>query len=233
MITSEGYLGHLERASAGFAAVLDSGDLGAAVPRCPGWTLTDLAHHLGGVQRWARTALVEKRPGDDALSYAPVDRDALAAWFRDGAGALLGVLRATSPDAECWNFGPKPRTAAFWFRRQAHEATVHAGDAVRSQGGSSTIDPELARDGIDEIVGMFYPRQVHLRRTEPVARPVALVTDGGRWVLGDGDPVAEVAGDAGTLLLLLWRRIGPAEAPIEVAGDRAALDALLATSITP
>ena len=233
MITSDGYLRHLERAADAFAGVLDRGELGAAVPGCPGWTLTDLAHHLGGVHRWATTAIVEGRPGDDGAGDAPQERAALARWYRDGAGELLDVLRRTPPETECWAFGPRPRTAAFWFRRQANETAVHARDAARSQGGTRAIDAELALDGVDEIVGMFYPRQVRLGRVEPVARPVALVTDGGRWVLGDGDPVVEVAGGAETLLLLLWRRLRPGEAEIEVTGDRAALDELLALAITP
>ena len=65
------YLAHLERAAADVAGRLESGDLDAPVPGCPGWTLTDLAHHLGGIHRWARTAVVEgpseertlRRPG--------------------------------------------------------------------------------------------------------------------------------------------------------------------------
>ena len=46
-LTPDAYLNHLGRACHAFAACLETGDLDAPVPACHGWTLTDLAHHLG------------------------------------------------------------------------------------------------------------------------------------------------------------------------------------------
>jgi uncharacterized protein (TIGR03083 family) len=97
-LTPDAYLNHLGRACDAFAACLETGDLDAPVPACPGWTLTDLAHHLGGVHRWARTAVVEGRSGQKTFD-APTDREALVGWFRDGATALVDTLRATDPDS--------------------------------------------------------------------------------------------------------------------------------------
>jgi uncharacterized protein (TIGR03083 family) len=186
-LTSAAYLPHLEQAAADVVAVLETGVLDAPVPGCAPWRLTDLAHHLGGVHRWARTAVVDGRP--DAKSVeAPTERAALVAWFREGADALLATLRETDPNASSWSFGPPPHTASFWFRRQAHETAVHAGDAAASQGATRAYGTELALDGIDEVVGLFFPRQVRLGRTPPLPTALALEpAEGGRWVLaGDG-----------------------------------------------
>jgi uncharacterized protein (TIGR03083 family) len=229
-LTPDAYLAHLGRACDAFAARLVTGDLHAAVPDCPGWTLTDLAHHLGGVHRWAWTAVVEGRPGPETAD-APTDRAALVGWFRDGAAALLDTLGATGPTTPCWTFGPRPHVAAFWFRRQAHETVLHARDA----GAAGPLDPALAVDGVDEVVTMFFPRQRRLGRTAPLPAALGLTsTEGGRWVLGrDGDPDATVSGPAEALLLLLWHRIGLDDPRLAVSGSRAAADAVLAAALTP
>jgi uncharacterized protein (TIGR03083 family) len=228
------YLSHLARAADAFAGVLVTGDLDAPVPACAPWRLTDLAQHLGGIHRWARTAVVEGRPGDEAAGDAPTDRDALTAWFRAGADALLATLQSTDPDAPCWTFGSRPRTAAFWFRRQAHETAFHACDAAASQGVTRPYGSGLALDGIDEIVGMFVPRQVRLGRIPPLPATLALEPhEAGRWTLGDDAVTATVAGPAEALLQLLWHRIPLDDARLTVSGDRAAADAVLGVALTP
>jgi uncharacterized protein (TIGR03083 family) len=232
-LTPTAYLPHLEQAVDSFAAVLRTGDLDAPVPACAPWRLTDLAHHLGGIHRWARTAIVENAPGSETADDAPDGRDPLVAWFREGADALVATLRDTDPDAPAWGFGPRPRTAAFWFRRQTHETAVHAGDAAASQGVARPYPAELAQDGIDEIVGMFLPRQLRLGRIPPLPAALALEPDdGGRWVVGEG-PAATVSGPAEALLLLLWHRIPLDDPRLTVTGDRRAAGAVLGQALTP
>jgi uncharacterized protein (TIGR03083 family) len=245
-------LPRLEAAVATFAATLadDAADLAAAVPTCPGWDLRALAHHLGNVHRWARGAIVEGHP-DTPDVEAPAGRPALVAWYADCAGQLLETLRAVDPLQPCWAFGPKPRTASFWHRRQLHETTMHAEDAALAAGRPvPVIDPVVALDGLDEVAGMFFPRQVRLGRIAPLTRSLAVVPThdladhaGLRWVLaGDGtgsgddpgvDPDAEVRGPADALLALLWHRIGPDDARLTVGGDPAALRDVLAVALTP
>jgi uncharacterized protein (TIGR03083 family) len=233
-LTPDAYLAHLGRACDAFAACLETGDLDAAVPDCPGWTLTDLAHHLGGVHRWARTAVVEGRSGQKTFD-APADREALVGWFRDGATALADTLRASDPATPCWTIGTDPHVAGFWFRRQAHETVLHARDA----GAAAPLDPTLALDGVDEVVTMFLPRQLRLGRTAPLAAALALTPDeGGRWLLARADdpvadPDATVAGPAEAVLLLLWHRIDLDDPCLTVSGSRAAADAVLAAALTP
>ena len=236
----------LDTATAEFAELVASGDLEARVPPCPDWTFVDLVGHLGWIHQWATHAVVVGNP-DAEPTPAPTGRTALVQWYQDAAGALVSALRTTDPQAPAWAFGPKPRTASFWFRRQAHEATVHLWDAAASQRISKPIDEIMALDGIDELTGMFFPRQVRLGRTPPLERSLALQTGdtagAERWVLaGDGvglssasDAPAEasVTGPAEALLLLAWGRTGLDDPRLVVSGDETAAQAVLSSAIVP
>jgi uncharacterized protein (TIGR03083 family) len=170
-----------------------------------------------------------------------VARSGLLAWYDEGAGRMLGLLARTDPEAPCWAFGPKPSTVRFWFRRQAHENAVHAWDAQAAVGPPPPIDPLLALDGIDEVVTMFFPRQVRLARIPPLDRSLGVRAGADGWVLaGDGTaypPVeraeAVVSGPAEALYLLLWRRIGLDDERLGLEGDPAAAAAVLGTAIVP
>jgi uncharacterized protein (TIGR03083 family) len=234
-------LEHLESGAARFSAVLGGADLAAPVPSCGDWRLLDLTHHLGEVHRWARVAVLEGHPkgaSDDPPDGPPAERDELVAWFGEGVAALLTTLRDAGPDAPCWSFGPKPRTAAFWFRRQAHETSMHARDAEAACGAPGSLAADLALDGIDEALTMFLPRQVRSGRTVLPGTRVALASEEGpAWeIAGDdapAEPAATVHGGAEALLLLVWGRIGADDERIAVTGDRGALDAVLAAGVTP
>ncbi|HVK28254.1 MAG TPA: maleylpyruvate isomerase N-terminal domain-containing protein [Nocardioides sp.] len=209
----------LEATTGRFAEVLETGDLAAPVPTCPGWTLADLGEHTRWVHAWAAHAVAEGTPDGDTPAPGPA-RDALVGGYRDAAARLVAVLRATAPEDAAWTFGPEP-VSAFWRRRQVHEVTLHLYDALASQGRTAawTIDPDLAWDGVDEVATLFYPRQLRLRRTGPLPAPVWIVaTDLDRSVVleadASGDGV-ELAATATELLLTLWGRL-PATGPAAV-----------------
>lgn len=214
-----------------FAAVLAEGDLDAAVPTCPRWTLRDLADHLGGVHQWARHAVVEGDAKGVATS-PPQDRAGVVAWYADSARGLVDTLAATPVDAPAWAFGPEPKVAGFWRRRQVHETVMHTYDALAALGreGDWRISPALAWDGIDEVATMFYPRQVRLGRTEPLAGTLRITPSDPELAdvvplrIGDADPVVDLRARASVLLRALWHR-----APV----DDPAAAALVATAITP
>jgi uncharacterized protein (TIGR03083 family) len=250
LLTPAAGLAHVRAGTAALRAVVAGTDLDAAVPTCPGWTLRDLAHHVGTVQRWVCGAIVEGHPNTPEAP-GPADRDDLLDWYDAGVAELVDLLARTDPDTPCWAFGPPPRTARFWFRRQAHEHAVHVYDALvaASAAGSPPdlashltphLAPALALDGIDEVVAMFFPRQVRLNRIPPLDRSLALRVEGGaRWVLaGDGTEGltladAEVAGPVEALYLLLWRRVGLDDPRLTVEGDRSAAEVVLAAAIVP
>jgi uncharacterized protein (TIGR03083 family) len=210
-----------------FAELLADGDLDAPVPTCPGWTLNDLADHLGGVHQWAAHAVVVGDPKGSATT-APRDRDGLVRWYRESARTLVDVLVGTPVDATAWTFGPE-QVAGFWRRRQVHETTVHLYDALLSQQRDAEWDlkSDVAWDGVDEVASVFYARQVRLERIAPLEGTLRLVADdldAAPVVIGGGEPVAELTGPSPYLLLALWKR-----APVE---DFAAAR-LLETAITP
>lgn len=236
VLTSQQQVEWFRAEAEAFGRVLETGDLDAPVPACPGWTLTDLTAHLGGVHRWARGAILTG-PGPDEHPI-PAGRDAIVAWFAEGAAALHQTLSEADPDAPCWAFAD-PKVVGFWMRRQAHETCVHRWDAESSQGTPGPIDGALALDGVHEVADMFFPRQVQLGRIPPLQRSLRLSPDEGdaRTLAGDGSPVddvdAELAGPAEALVLLLWGRAGVDDPRLRLTGSRAAAEEVLGAGITP
>ena len=117
---------------------------------------------------------------------------------------------------------------------------MHLWDAQAALGISLRNDDDLALDGIDEVVNMFFPRQVRLGRAVPLAQGVALhVSDFPEveFVLaGDGGPdevvpAATITGTAAELLRLVWGRIDIGD--LHVDGSADACDQLVAANLTP
>ena len=111
----------------------------APVPTCPGWTVRDLLAHQGMVHRWA-TAVVR---GDDPATVddAAIEAEGRAApdpvgWLLDGAPALVSALESAPDDLAVMTFLKQaPPARQFWARRQCHETTVHALDALSALRG--------------------------------------------------------------------------------------------------
>ncbi|MGH3583129.1 MAG: maleylpyruvate isomerase family mycothiol-dependent enzyme [Mycobacterium sp.] len=204
-------------------------DLDRTVPTCPGWTVTDLLAHLWVVETWVRSILRGREP-----QSTPEPGPSPVADFVDGIPDFLTAMRAITADEPCWNFGPKPREAGWWIRRQAHEHAIHRVDLESAFGTTPSFDAAFAADGVDEVTSMFYPRQLHLERTGPVADPVRLVAadTADTWTLGDGEPVATVTADAHALYLGLWKRQDLA-AVARIDGDETAARRTLGLALTP
>jgi uncharacterized protein (TIGR03083 family) len=243
------YLDHLARESAALADAAAAAGAGAAVPTCPGWTVTDLLRHAAGGDTWARV-IVETGSREGVPSELPADAptgDALVALYREGADALVRALADADPAASVWTFSPVDRTTMFWVRRRAHESTVHRVDAQSAAGGVTAIDPAFASDGIDEYLTMFAPRfgaglgelggTIHLHCTDVegewliVPNPASLSTGGGERdgiVVTREHAKGDVAarGRAEDLLLHLWGRRDASA--LELFGDAALLERFVA-----
>lgn len=202
-------------------------DLDVAIPTCGDWTAHHLVRHLADVHRWA----AGMARGVNEWEQGPEEE--LSGYYRACADLLYDTLVEVGPDAEAKTLvGPGP--ASFWHRRQVHETLIHLYDlrtplALETDG----VPAEVWADGVDEVVSMFYPRQVDLGRTEPVPYPIAFsASDVGRtWILGDGDPVATVTAPARDVDLFLWGRIGLAR--VSVTGDEQKLAESLGRKLTP
>lgn len=230
-MTPEQLLEQLRRHSAAISAALHTRPWDAPVPSCPGWDLAELGRHLGSGDRWSASAI-----GADHASRpteVPHDPGDVPRWYDEGVAELIARLTEAEPDAPAWTFG-HPRTAAFWFRRRAHEHAIHRCDAEPPLPYRDELDPEFAADGVVEVAELFFPRVRDRRPALGAVRAVRfLATDtGDEVVFGPGDPAATVHGPAADLYLLAWNRIAWDEARIRVEGDRAAAAELLDVGIT-
>lgn len=153
-----GFLDHLTRESARFRDVLTDTDPTAPVPTCPEWNADDLLWHLGEVQwfwgevaeRGLTTAEQVKAVGSSRV-VRPRERPGLFDHFDRASERLHRVLSALAPETEVWMWADD-HTAAYIARRQAHEALIHRLDAELTAGLRTSLDADLAADGVDEAL---------------------------------------------------------------------------------
>ena len=235
-----------ERSAAFRAAIAAAPTLDAPVPTCPGWTLFDLARHIGeGRRAWAATvaagpAATAKSPWAGAPA-APREREALSAWLAASTQELLDALREAGPDRACWVWwGPSqsPATCGAVARHQLQEVAVHTYDAQLTLGAPRPLPDDVALDGVEEfqftccattIAWPHRPAVVDYHATE--GRSWLLALDGtGAWpapLTDDAAPAsASVTGTAEQLLLLAWGRLTLSDLKIE--GDRQVFERLIA-----
>ncbi|MGN6161834.1 MAG: maleylpyruvate isomerase family mycothiol-dependent enzyme [Marmoricola sp.] len=204
---------------------------GAAVPTCPGWTVRDLVAHQGMIHRWAAANIRGISLDTEAVEAEGLQIVDQLEWFDLGARDLLQALVDSPEDLEAWFFlhdAPPPRLA--WARRQCHETTIHAVDAMAASGGaappaaSTWIRPSLAADGVDELLTGFLPRPRTKYRPAPVKLLVTATDTDHVWSVDLGpdaavtirepidDPDATLTGTAAGLYLALWNRGNEVEA---------------------
>jgi len=157
-------------------------------------------------------------------------------WFTQCAADLEVTLREAEPAEPTWTWWPPDQTVGFWMRRMAQETAVHRWDVQQAFGREQPIDAELARDGIDEALGIYQPQWCHPKATlQGTGESYHFHrTDGeGEWLVRfeNGDmkvshehAKADVAirGSASDLVLFLWHRIPAAR--LEVLGDASLVD---------
>jgi uncharacterized protein (TIGR03083 family) len=252
MISTDRWYHEITGSTATLAELIDGADLTRQVPTCPDWTMRQLITHVGRAHRWA-TAIVTTRSAEPIPfrevpdGKLPGDQREHADWLCGGAARLVGAVQAAG-DERVWTH-PGPGPAWYWARRMAHETAVHRADAQIALGQRPQIDPATAADGIDEWLdflaapdpGEDWPslaglhgRVLHVHVTdEEVADGEWMIrpTAGGVTVEpGHGKGDVAVRGPASDLLLLLMRRVPPDDSPVEVLGDAAVLDELLAAT---
>lgn len=132
-----------------------------------------------------------ERPTDDEVAAheaSCADSADPLAWLSTGASALAEAVTGAPEDLEALVFlNDAPPARGFWARRQCHETTMW-------------IDPELAGDGIDELLGGFLTRPRSRLRCDTEAVLVVRPVDLPDW---------ELTGRAVELYLRLWNRTDP------------------------
>ena len=219
----------LEQESARFAAAVAAAGSDTLVP-CVDWTAAELTRHLGGIHRWTTDlvtgARTELDTSGDLTDAGPADAAALPAWFRQGAAELVAALRAAPDDLAVPTLMRSDSPRRFWARRQAHETAIHRADVELALAATPDVEPDLAQDGMSELLlgfGLGRPFAV------PTQGRLALVADDGpSWLLTFGGernrcrpleaedrPDAAVRGRSSQLYLWLWNR----NADVTVDGD--------------
>ena len=208
-----------------------SRDLAAAVPDCPGWTVRDAVEHVAEVYEH-KIAAVECR-GERPEPWPPlwpVDRDPLC-WFADARDRLLDTLASTDPAAPSWTWWPPDQTVGFWVRRMAQETAVHRVDVEGATGTATTVDSELALDGIDEVLLMMLAGDWSTDPQPELTATVEVTIDSRLWRVamapaevtvdtGGGAADATVTGEPSPVLLWLWGR--GRDSTVQISGDREA-----------
>lgn len=236
-LTWDRYLDHVraegERLTEAAAAHLD-----APAPWCPGWVGRDVVSHTGFVHRRIASIVGERwteRP--EATEQRTPPDDALFDWYREGLDRLLDLLAATAPDTPVYTWHRPDQTVGFWIRRMAHETVIHRCDAESVAGAITPLDPALAADGFDEVLGPImcaYTEDPHwsfeadgrtaeLRMSDTgYIRHLVLGTGkhGPGWLFAEGpaaNPAAVLEATASTLDLWAWGRADPVD--LAVTGD--------------
>jgi uncharacterized protein (TIGR03083 family) len=210
-----------------FAASATAAGLEASVLTTPDWDVRRLVAHQGLVHRWATGHLVGERVDTVAAESEGLAAADPVGWLREGADRLARAIRDAPDELEALVFlADAPTPKRFWARRQCHETTIHAVDALSALLGryprsdDTWVDRDVALDGIDELLTGFLPRpHSRLRAEDPITIAVLPEDADQRWLiavssqapvtargLGDEDADVVLRGSAVALYLTLWNR---------------------------
>lgn len=208
-LSSTTYLTSLASDVARMTALLTGSSVWTApVPGCPEWDVEALVRHVGHVHQRNATIV----DADVEWPTEPEGTDGLAEWLATGGDRLVHVLDVDpSTPATTWN--PADQTVGFLQRRLALETVVHRIDLEDALSSQTPVAPELAADGVSEVVDLLIPRRVSGGRLVLLPYSIRLQArdTGDQWTLGTGELEGTAEAAADTLLRRLWHRPAPAE----------------------
>ena len=220
---------HVEGLRVALASFVDHAGragLEAPVPTTPAWDVRALVAHQGMVHRWAAATIRGSEADPSAFRIEGLKAEHPTAWLNEGGLDLVDAIESAADDLKALVFlndAPPPRR--FWARRQCHETTIHAVDALAASlrrfpvATETWISREVAVDGIDELLTGFLTRGRSKLRSERPTRFAVRPTDAEQsWMVTvsdepavtvrNGDGAAEVVleAPAAALYLALWNR---------------------------
>ncbi|MFV1991846.1 MAG: maleylpyruvate isomerase family mycothiol-dependent enzyme [Acidimicrobiales bacterium] len=227
-------LASLKENGAGLLKTASGTDLAAAVPSCPGWSLSDLVFHVSKVWTFWTEIVAPPLTTAEQVRNLPAptqpDDDHIIAWAESRLESCLAVLETADANAEVWTWTGTNQPTSWVHRRMAQETAVHRWDVEHTATTDWMIDPIVASDGIDEF--LMWHAHSRLNDSPNVGGSVHLhCTDAdGEWTITNPDSGnmkfdrtheksdTAIKGEANALLLWVWRRPGP---PVEIFGDTA------------
>lgn len=221
------YVEGVRDALAAFVDAVHRAGLDADVPTCPGWTVRQLVAHQGMIHRWATAQLRGDRAAVEPAEGEGPDVADPVGWLHDGGLDLVDAIESAADDVDAVVFLHDAPTSprVFWARRQCHETTIHAVDALAAALGrfpsaaDTGITREIAIDGIDELERGFVTRsRSPLRSETPVSFSIRPTDVHDSWqVQVSSEPAVStrgkhqhadvvLEGTAVQLYLALWNR---------------------------
>jgi uncharacterized protein (TIGR03083 family) len=129
-------------------------DLRTPVPYCEGLDAAEVVRHLGSIYQRVIDWVTEQRmPGQ--WQRTPPEGTDLRSWYAAGMRTLYEELAAHQPDEPCDTWDPDDRSFSFWWRRMAHETTIHRMDVTEAFGLRYPVGATVAGDGIDEVLTLW------------------------------------------------------------------------------
>ena len=195
------------------------------VPGCPGLTLGDTVRHVGSVYRMALSWI---RSGERPLAWQrePDEGQPVEEYLLSGMRAMVDQLTAHDPKEVCPTWWPAHDRYGFWYRRLAHETTVHRVDVQGAAGMEVDAVPEdVAVDGVDEILSLWFGHKLTELGVSGTRYGRVRVRTGGReWIARSTPrgtsswraeavekvlPDGTITADPQVMYLWLWGRIPP------------------------
>lgn len=229
---------HEERLAAAHSAIeficsRDPDEMATLVPNCPGWTVYNVAVHIGRVGV-AWHSMINASPDDPdsrARGYADAESrgsghspDVLASWVRGAIEALEDDVDRPSYFSMTGGAG----TVGLWGRHAASELGIHRLDVEHSLGVPYAISDDLALDALDYTSQFFLPAMATVTETDPGTLRVVAARDGTKFspltlraTHGSSKPEATITGLPVDVLLALW---GRPHGPIDIDGSQETVD---------
>lgn len=154
------------------------------VAHLPGMRLGEVVRHVGSVYRMVVSWLHDgQRP--TTWQRSPAESQSLVDYLRAGLLEVVHELTQHDPADGAPTWWPEHQNYGFWYRRLAHETTIHRYD-VQMTGAQAIVGgiaPELALDGVDEVLTLWFTHRLGVLGISDV-RPgrVAIHTGTRRWI---------------------------------------------------
>jgi uncharacterized protein (TIGR03083 family) len=229
------------------AAVAAGAD--APVPTAPEWTVAELVEHIGQTQHWV-AEIIERRITDPTqlpteMAVVPADPRAWEAWLAESAHRVVSACSDDAINAPVFNAAGDERTGTeFWLTSVLNESVIHGFDAAIAAGRPASVEADIAAALISNHFAMLTSPTWAMMRSESAQAITGtgqtlqwLATDtpgdtggwfverrpeGATWQRGTRQAGVTVTGPAGSLLMVLTRRLPLADreaADISIDGD--------------